>query len=209
MKVGVALSGGGARGFAHIGVLKVLVENGIPIDLIAGTSAGAIVGGAYAAGMSIDEILAMAAEIGWTNMTRPSLSPLGALSNAPMGAFLKRKFPITDFAELRVPFATVAYDVTDGCEIIYKGSGDMIFAIRASCAVPGVFVPPRNEEGHLIVDGGVTNVIPANIARDMGADVVIAVDLLGVGETPGANPRTAAGIIITSATAFLTRSALR
>ena len=88
-KIGLALSGGGARGFAHIGVLNVLAEHNIRIDMIAGTSAGSIIGGAFAAGMSADEIAKMAAKIGWTNMTRPSLSPLGLLSNAPMGNFLE------------------------------------------------------------------------------------------------------------------------
>lgn len=207
MKIGLALSGGGARGFAHVGVLKVLVESGIPIDLIAGTSAGAIVGGAYAAGMSVAEIVAMAARIGWTNMTRPSLSLLGALSNAPMGTFLKGEFPTTRFEELKIPFAAVAYDLTDGREIVYKDAGDMIFAVRASCAVPGVFAPLRDERGHLIVDGGVTSVLPVRGALEMGADIAIAVDLLSSGEEFRSGPLSPVGMMVRSMMGILRQAA--
>lgn len=207
MKVGLALSGGGARGFAHVGVLKALVESGIPIDLIAGTSAGAIVGGAYAAGMSVDEIAAMAAKIGWTNMTRPSLSPLGVLSNAPMGAFLHRELPLTRFEKLQIPFAAVAYDLTDGREMVYKDTGDLIFAVRASCAVPGIFAPLRDAQGHLIVDGGVTSVLPVRVARSMGADIVIAVDLLSSGEEFRSGPLSPIGTMVRSAMALLRQAA--
>src|SRR5580765_1725322 len=113
-RIGLALSGGGARGFAHIGVLKVLIEHQIPIDMIAGTSAGSIVGGAFAAGMSVDEIVEMASTIGWTNMMFPSLSPLGLLSNAPMGTFLERHFPVRTFEDCAIPFSAVACDFDSG-----------------------------------------------------------------------------------------------
>src|SRR5258707_6481335 len=96
-KIGLALSGGGARGFSHVGVLRVLLENEIPIDMIAGTSAGSIVGGALAAGVSRDDLIKMVSEVRWRNMIAPSLSLLGMLSSAPMGRFLKRHFPVTCF----------------------------------------------------------------------------------------------------------------
>src|SRR5436190_15965645 len=114
MKIGLALSGGGARGFAHAGVLKVLVESGIRIDMIAGTSAGAFAGGAFAAGMSPSEIAAMCDAIRWRNMTRPSLSPLGLLSNAPMGKFVEAHFPIKRIENCRIPFSAVACDFGTG-----------------------------------------------------------------------------------------------
>ena len=199
VKLGLALSGGGARGFAHLGVLKVLVENDIPIDAIAGTSAGAIVGGAFACGMSIDEILAMAAKVGWTNMTRPSLSPLGALSNAPMGAFLTRELPVNKFEELKIPFAAVAFELENSCEIVFKDKGDLILAICASCAVPGVFAPVKGPTGTLLIDGGITTPLPVNVAREMGADLVIAVDVLSSGNMYSHSPKTAAGMMIRSA----------
>ena len=199
MKVGLALSGGGARGFAHVGVLKVLVESGIQIDMIAGTSAGAIIGGAYAAGMSLDDIGVMAAKVGWTNMTRPSLSPLGALSNAPMGAFLTRELPIKTFDELKIPFAAVAFELESSREVVFKDTGDLVLAICASCAVPGIFAPVRSQTGTLLVDGGITTPLPVNVARQMGADVVIAVDILSSGNEYAHSPKTAAGMMIRSA----------
>src|SRR4051794_33027142 len=109
-KIGLALSGGGARGFAHIGVLKVLIENDIPIDMIAGTSAGSIVGGAYAAGMSIDEIVAMAAKVRYSNMMLPNPGVSGMFTNAPMGRFLKAHFPVERFEDMKLPFAAAAFD---------------------------------------------------------------------------------------------------
>ncbi|MFL6373776.1 MAG: patatin-like phospholipase family protein [Pyrinomonadaceae bacterium] len=199
MKVGLALSGGGARGFAHVGVLKVLVESGVPIDLIAGTSAGSILGGTYAAGMSIDDIAAMAAKIGWTNMTRPSLSPLGALSNAPMAAFLTRELPVKNFEELKIPFAAVAFELETSREVVFKDKGDLVLAICASCAVPGVFAPVKGPTGTLLVDGGITTPLPVKVAREMGADIVIAVDILSSGNVYSSSPKTAAGMMIRSA----------
>jgi NTE family protein len=208
MKVGFALSGGGARGFAHIGVLKVLVENEIPIDMIAGTSAGSIVAGAFAAGMSVDEVIALGRNLKWRNVARPSLSPLGALSNEPMGRFLRNTFPVAKFEDLKIPFAAVVYNISEGREVVYKDSGDLIFAICASCALPGVFAPVRDERGHLIVDGGVTNVVPVEVVREMGADVVIAVDLLCSSGNFGASPKTAAGVSIAALMGLLTQTAL-
>ena len=207
-KIGLALSGGGARGFAHIGVLQVLVERGIEIDMVAGTSAGSIVGGALAAGMTTREISAMAARVGWTNMTRPSLSPLGLLSNAPMGSFIKREFPVKRFEDLVLPFAAVACDLDTGAEVVFKQTGDLALAIRSSCAVPGVFSPIRDELGRLLVDGGVVSPIPVDAVRRLGADIVIAVDLMACGATFRTRPLTAFGMLFQSAMMLL-RSASR
>jgi NTE family protein len=202
-KIGLALSGGGARGFAHVGVLKALVENDIHIDVIAGTSAGSIVGGAFAAGMSIDEILEMASKIRWGNMIRPSLSTLGLLSSAPLGRFISREFPVHKFEEMPLPFAAVACDFATGGEIVQKGEGDIVHAIRASCAVPGVFAPMRQKDGALLVDGGVVSPTPTEAVRELGADVVIAVDLMACGATFRANPRSAIGMLFQSAMMLL------
>lgn len=180
-KIGLALSGGGARGFAHIGVLKVLVDHGVQIDLIAGTSAGSIVGGAFASGMSPDEIALMAAKVGYLNMMRPSFSIGGLLSNAPMGRFIRRNFPVSRFEDLAIPFAAVAHDPSSGETAVFKDSGDLITAIRASCSVPGLFAPVKDETGRRLVDGGVTMVMPVDTVREMGADIVIAIDVLACG----------------------------
>lgn len=205
-KIGLALSGGGARGFAHIGVLKVLVENNIPIDMIAGTSAGSIVGGAFAAGMSVEQIIEMGAKVGWTNMTRPAMSPIAMLSNAPMGRFLTNHFPVTRFEDLKIPYAAVACDLPNGEEVVLRDKGDLIFAIQASCAVPGVFAPMTDENGRMLVDGGATSLTPIDAVRDLGADVVIAVDLLACGSSLRGKPWTALGMVVQSAMVLLSSS---
>jgi NTE family protein len=202
-RIGLALSGGGARGCAHIGVLKVLAENDISVDLIAGTSAGSIVGGALACGLSIDEILAVGEEISWFNMTGFSYSPRGILSNAAMGRFLHKHFKTDRFEDLKTPFAAVACDLESGDEVVLKGTGDLITAIRASCAVPGVFMPVEDAEGRTLIDGGVVAPVPTQIVRDMGADIVIAVDLLASGTTFRGTPRTMLGMLFQSAMLML------
>jgi NTE family protein len=202
-KVGLALSGGGARGFAHVGVLKVLVENDIPIDMIAGTSAGSIVGAALAAGMSIDEMLAMAAKVGYTNMMLPSVAMGGVFTNAPMGSFLATHLPVTRFEDLKLPFAAIAYELSSEKVVIRKDRGDLITAIRASCAVPGVFAPVLDELGRTLVDGGVVSPLPVDAVRGMGADIVIGVDLMACGASFRQDPRTSVGIMIRSALALL------
>ncbi len=201
--IGLALSGGGARGFAHIGVLKVLAEHKIHVDMVAGTSAGAVVGGAFAAGMSVEEILKMASRVGWTNMARPSLSPMGLLSNAPMGRFIEREFPVNTFQQLKIPFAAVACDFATGDDAVLKDTGNLSLAIRASCAVPGVFAPVTGSGGELLVDGGVVAPMPTEAVRQMGADIVIAVDLMASGATFRTRPRTAVGIIFQSSMLLL------
>jgi NTE family protein len=201
-KIGLALSGGGARGFSHVGVLKVLAESGVKIDMVAGTSAGAIAGGAFAAGMTPDEVMAMSTRMTWTNMTRPSLSPLGFLSNAPMGKFVEREFLVKKIEDCPIPFAAVACDFASGEEVVLT-TGDLAFAIRASCAVPGVFSPLTDEDGRFLVDGGVISPVPVATVREMGADIVIAVDLMACGATFRSHPRTALGMGLQSAMMLL------
>jgi len=202
-KIGLALSGGGARGFAHLGVLKVLAENNISVDYVAGTSAGSFVGGALATGMSVEEILEIGRRISWFNMTGLSYSPRALLSNASMGNFIKQHFPVHTFEELKIPYAAIACDLNTGEEVILKDTGDVVFAIRASCAVPGVFTPLDDADGRILVDGGVVAPVPVNTVREMGADIVIAVDLLASGTTFRGAPRTAIGMLFQSAMMLL------
>src|SRR5689334_14666771 len=107
-RIGLALSGGAARGMAHVGVLRALLENDIPIDCIAGTSAGSIVGGAYASGLSLDEIAAFGRTMRWRDVGRVTVSRLGIQSNERLEQYLRARLPITRFEELRIPFAAVA-----------------------------------------------------------------------------------------------------
>jgi NTE family protein len=201
-KIGLALSGGAARGFAHLGVLRVLADHGIPIDFIAGTSAGSFAGAAFACGLSADEIIAFARRISWYNMTGFSYSPKGILSNAAMGNFIKLNFPFKTFEDLPIPFAAVACDLETGDEVILK-EGDLPFAVRASCAIPGVFVPLEDEKGRKLIDGGVVAPVPTKAVRKLGAEIVIAVDVISSGATYWGNPSTLLGVFFQSALMLL------
>ena len=201
-KIGLALSGGAARGFAHLGVLKVLREHGIPIDFIAGTSAGSIAGGALASGLSIEEIVEISRKISWFSMTGFSFSPMGLLSNAALGAFIERYFPVQNFEDLPVPFAAVACDLETGEEVVLKNSGDLATAIRASCAIPGVFVPIKYD-GRKLIDGGVVSPVPTKAVRKLGAEIVIAVDVIASGATYWGSPSTLLGVFFQSAMMLL------
>lgn len=201
-KVGLALSGGGARGFAHVGVLKALVDNDIPIDLVAGTSAGSFVGGAYAAGLTVDQIVEIGKRISWFGVAGFSYSPKGFLSNAAMKGFIQKSFPVTRFEDLRIPFTAVACDLETGEEIHLKDTGDLSHAIRASCAIPGVFIPV-SDDGRQLVDGGVVSPIPTRAVKKMGAEVIIAVDLITCGTTYWGSPTTLVGTFFQSAMIML------
>ena len=182
-KIGLALSGGAARGMAHVGVLRALVEHGIRIDCIAGTSAGSIVGGAFAAGMSVDEIADFGRKLRWRHVGRITLSRLGVQTNARLEHFMRARLPITKFEDLPVPFAAVATDLKTGEAVVMKDEGDVPFAIRASCTIPGWYVPVPDREGRQLVDGGLVAVIPSAVTRALGADIVISVDVNSAGAT--------------------------
>lgn len=176
-KIGLALSGGAARGMAHTGVLRALLENDIRIDCIAGTSAGSIVGGAYAAGMPIAEIADLGRKLRWRDIGRVTMSRLGVQSNERLEAYLRARLPVHKFEELPIPFATVATELKTGAPVILRDTGDLPFAIRASCTIPGWYVPVIDEQGRQLVDGGLVAVIPATVTRALGADLVISVDV--------------------------------
>src|SRR4030095_3663759 len=198
-KIGLALSGGGARGFAHLGALKALVENGVPIDLISATSAGSFVGGAFASGLSVNDIIDAGRKISWFGVAGFSYSPRGLLTNAPMGKFITDNFPIVRFEDLPIPFASVACDLETGEEVVLKDKGDLVVAIRASCAMPGGFVPVIDGDGRSLIDGGVVSPMPTRAVRKMGANVVIAVDLLTCGSSYWGRPSTLLGTFFQSA----------
>jgi NTE family protein len=194
-RIGLALSGGAARGIAHIGVLRALEENGIPIDAIAGASAGALVGGAYAAGLSIAQLEALARKFRWRHMGRLSFSRLGLQSNAPLENLLRANLPVTRFEDLRIPFAALATDLQNGAAVVLRDNGDLTFAIRASICLPAFYVPVRDPEGRLLVDGGLVANLPISHTRDLGADIVIAVDVGADGARFMHRPRTALGVL--------------
>ncbi len=175
MRVGLALGGGVARGLAHIGVLSVLEEAGVPIDCIAGTSMGAIIGAAYCAGLEVDDLRKIAARTGWLQVSRPLFSASGLFTFTRMERWVEDNIGEFDVCDLSIPFAAVASDLITGERVILS-EGRMCTAIRASCSVPG-FVPPVETDGRMLVDGGITDNIPADVARMLGADYVIGVDI--------------------------------
>lgn len=173
--IGLALGGGAVRGTAHVGVLKVLEEEGIPIDFIAGSSVGSLVGGIYASGMTVNEMEKRMPSVRWSNLVRPVWSRLALCENSRMGLWLEEQTGCKDFAELRIPFACVAADALTGEAVILR-SGCLPTAIRASTAIP-LMIAPVHHQGRTLVDGSVIHRVPAALARSMGADLVIAVDV--------------------------------
>ncbi|MFL6209766.1 MAG: patatin-like phospholipase family protein [Pyrinomonadaceae bacterium] len=197
-RVGLALSGGAARGAAHVGVLKVFVEHAVPIDCIAGTSAGALVGGAFAAGVPLAEIAEFGRTMRWRDFGKLTLSRLGVQSNARMEEYVRARFPVTRFEQMPVPFAAVATDLRTGAAVVMRDEGDVAFAIRASCAIPGWYVPVTDEHGRQLVDGGLVANVPATAARELGADIVIAVDVNAEGAKFLGPPLSAIGVLLQS-----------
>ncbi|WP_455381398.1 patatin-like phospholipase family protein [Salinispira pacifica] len=176
-RVGLALGGGAARGFAHIGVLKVLEEEQIPIDFVAGTSIGSLVGALHCAGFSWQEIVSSTKNVNWGDLVKPIWPSLGLVQSDKLEQVIGKSINSATFDQLRVPFKAVAVDIVEG-EVVILDSGPIAPAVRASCSIPGIFTPAEIE-GRLLVDGGVLNSVPADVVRSMGADVVIAVNLNG------------------------------
>jgi NTE family protein len=196
-RIALALSGGAARGIAHVGVLRALVENQIPVDFVAGTSAGSIVGAAFAAGMPLKEIDDIGRKMRWRDVGRVTMSRLGVQSNERLEEYLRKLLPITRFEKLPIPLAVVATDLQSGCPVIMRDHGDIPFAVRASCTVPGWFVPVSDEEGRLLVDGGCVSTVPVETARSFKAEIVIAVDVNAEG-AKFLGPTSVIGVVLQS-----------
>ncbi|MFH0948505.1 MAG: patatin-like phospholipase family protein [Elusimicrobiota bacterium] len=212
-KVGLALGGGGARGLAHIGVLRVLEKNGIKPDFVAGTSIGAIIGAMYCFGISTDEMEKKVTdfistetykELKFDKMSSPEskniftdiFGQVGSLvankikesvffhlSGIKM-AFLEKKsldkmieffLPDVDFKDLKIPFACVAVDISEGKEVVFQ-KGPIWEAVSSSISIPGI-MPPVKYEGNILVDGGTVQLVPVKVVKDMGCDIAIAVDV--------------------------------
>lgn len=175
--IGLALGGGFARGIVHVGVLKVLEEENIPIHFIAGTSVGALIGAAYCSGVSPAELEKIAARVRFRDLARWTISRLGFASNLRMLTFLNKLLKVQTFEELRIPLAVTATDFISGEGVVFR-SGPLADAVRASCAYPGVFLPVT-VNGRLLVDGMLAHSLPSQPVREMGADRVLAVNLKG------------------------------
>jgi NTE family protein len=174
--VGLALSGGAVRGIAHIGVLEVLEQEGIPIHSIAGTSAGSIIGALYAAGMPLPDIKRIALKTKWNSIFKLTVPKMGLISSEGIYAFIKDILPVKKFSELKIPFAAVATDLKTGQKVSIT-TGSIAKAVQASCSLPVIFTPTK-VGGKLLVDGGVASQIPVRTAREeLRASIVIAVDV--------------------------------
>jgi NTE family protein len=184
--IGVALGGGFARGIAHIGVLKVLEEENIPIACVAGTSVGALIGAAYCSGVSIAELELIATRVRFKHFARWTLSRYGFASNQRMIGFLSSVLKVKTFEELRIPLAVTATNFSTGAGVVFH-SGPLVDPVRASCAYPGMFEPVK-VRGHLLVDGMLAHTVPTIPLREMGAEHVLAVHLKGTW-TNGDGPR--------------------
>jgi NTE family protein len=194
-RVGLALAGGFARGIAHIGVLRALKSAGIPIDVVAGTSVGALIGACYCAGVPLDEMQHIATTTTFHDFGRWTPSWLGLATNQRMEKYLARFTPATTFEELTTPLAIAATDINAGVTVYYT-RGPIAPPLRGSCAYPGLFVPTQFEN-RTLVDGFLTAPVPVEGALLLGADVVIAV-YLEAGSLE--QPRTAADVISRSFT---------
>lgn len=175
IKLGLALGGGAARGFAHVGVIKMLESQGIFPDVVVGTSAGAVVGVLYAAGHNGFELQKLAHRLDETKISDWSLPDRGVLKGEALQQFINETVEQRPLEGLKKPFGAVATDLHSGESIVFR-TGNAGMAVRASATVPGVFQPVRIS-GREYVDGGLSSLIPVRAARQMGCDIVIAVDI--------------------------------
>ncbi len=178
-KVGLALGTGAARGLAHIGVLEVLEKEGIPIDMIAGTSAGAVIGALYAQGKDTNQIKKLVMDLNWkrlASLVDLALPKTGFIGGRKINNLMRSFIGDMEFRDLRIPLACVATDIETGEEVVIN-HGSVLEGIRASVSVPVIFTIAK-WEGRYLVDGGLVNPVPVSVLQRMGADFVIAVNVV-------------------------------
>jgi len=173
--IGLALGGGFARGFAHLGVLRVLQQHHIRISHIAGSSVGSILGAAYASGAPLERIIETCRTLRFRDIARWRVSRLGLASNHRLGALIERVFGSRQFEDLQIPLAVVVTDLSSGEPVVFK-QGNLVDAIRASCAFPGLFEPVQIGT-RCLADGGLVAPVPTQAARHLGAQTVIGVSV--------------------------------
>ncbi|MCM2533514.1 patatin-like phospholipase family protein [Neobacillus pocheonensis] len=174
-RIGLALGSGGARGFAHLGVIKVLKDEGIPIHLIAGSSMGALVGSFYGAGIEMDRLYKLSTAFKRKYFLDFTVPKMGFIAGKKVKEFIKVFTHGKNIEDLTIPLGIVATDLLTGEKVVFK-TGPVADAVRASISIPGIFVPEKSN-GRILVDGGVSDRVPVSVAKEMGADIVIAVDV--------------------------------
>jgi len=195
-KVGLALSGGSTLGIAHVGVLKALADNGISIDCISGTSAGALVAACYAFGLPISEISDLAKGMNWKKISSFAYSRLGLHSNKPMSNFITDLLGDVKIEDAGIPLAVIATDI-ETYEMVTLRSGSLHEAVRASTCIPGLFSPVELD-GKLLVDGGLSENLPLTSLAEMGATIKIGVNL--VANPPSLKPKNVFDVLNNSFT---------
>lgn len=182
-KIGLALGSGAAKGLAHIGVIKALEEKGIPINMIAGSSIGALIGACYAMTGSINNIEALVLKIDWKKLAKlldPNIALFfkGVIYGKKIKEFLKTIIGNVEFKDLKIPLSIVTTDAETGEEVVIN-KGSVLDAVRASISIPAVFTPVRHENRYLM-DGGVINPVPVSVVKEMGADFIIACNVIQI-----------------------------
>jgi NTE family protein len=177
VKIAIVLGAGASKGFAHIGVLKVLESNKIPVHMIIGTSAGSFVGSLYAYGYNAFELQKLSFSIEKGDVVDLMIPDNGFIKGEKLEAYINRILKNTPMEKLKIPFYAVATDIQSGKEVVF-GTGNTGTAVRASCSIPGIF-RPVNILGKVYVDGGVVSPVAVDAAKRLGADIVIAVDIAG------------------------------
>lgn len=180
-KIGLALGSGGARGFAHLGVIKVLRAEGIPIDVIAGSSMGALVGCFYGAGLDIDRLYKLSRAFKRKYYLDFTVPKMGFIAGNRVKELIRVFTKGKNLEQLDIPVAVIATDLMTGEKVIFH-EGPIADAVRASISIPGIFVPEK-QNGRLLIDGGVIDRIPVSVVEEMGADIIIAVDVSPVKAT--------------------------
>jgi NTE family protein len=174
-KIGLALGSGGARGFAHLGVVKVLLEENIPIDLIAGSSMGAMVACFYGAGIEMDQLYKLSTSFKRKYYLDFTVPKMGFIAGKRVKELIRIFTHGKNIEQLNIPVGVVATDLMSGEKVVFR-DGPIADAVRASISIPGIFVPEKLN-GRILVDGGVVDRVPVSVVKEMGADIVIAVDV--------------------------------
>lgn len=196
-RVGLALGSGSAKGFAHLGILKVLDREHIPIDLIAGSSIGSVFGALYASGADLSILEELCQHFRQQQLIDVTVPKLGLIKGERIEALIRLLTKNATFEELKIPLFVVAVDIERREEVVFN-KGSVAEAVRASISIPGIFIPKRLN-GRLLVDGGVLNRVPIDVLRRAGADVVIGVDLKYGGLSEGVKPvKNIFDVILTS-----------
>lgn len=187
IRIGLALSGGAVLGFAHLGVIKVLQERGIKIDCVAGTSVGSLVGAFLADGYDWRRMWEIGRNLSWRVLGKIVFPKKGLLDGSYIKRFVELHLGKKDIKDLKIPYAAVAVDIESGEEVVFN-EGDLGLAVQASCSIPGIFTPVE-WNGKVLLDGGLKNIVPIQVCRELGCDFVIAVKLI-----PGTESRKADNI---------------